>query len=1650
MTSDGDPNPLISLLRDCVVRIDAEKGFRGTGFFVSPGRVITCAHVVHGVAGLAVSWKERTPVPASAVYAAPRLDSFDGRGHYPLPDVAVIDLDLSAGPWDHPCVRLATDRPVLNCLGSMLYLVGYTDELTRFVPALTGVSTVFEGEVFEEAHKLYKFKNGQIRPGLSGSPLLDPRSGTIVGITEATRNKMADLGGFAVPVTELTALPDVVAANQEFHCEDRRWETAVEAEHIRAHNRAELGLLPAVLKPPSADGELSPTVVFSPRYPIVGYVGSRRLLDDLAAWRDHETADGAPVGLWFVKASGGYGKTRLAVEACVEAEALGWTTGLLPVNPRDDNIRALAEWPGRLLLVVDDAEAWPKNIARLVSELASRRSRRPVRILLLVRRDIGQRELHALFNERHEEELASLLREAPVSLLDKGGVEVDRIQLFRRASADFAAWTASATGIDVRAQDSAEPLPSLRAPHFARPLYVLAAAYLHLKRQPSDAEVDMLGETELLRALLKEHEAQYWNNVATRRRLPLEQEDQRNAVAVATLLTAEGKEEALAVARLVPHLSGESEPRLMAVARWLGELYAATTANGELRIAPLQPDRLGEVLVADLLNLYPDLLSAALDVASDRQSAHLLAIVTRAAVDDSVVEDCLSRALDERLVDLYLRGMGAGSPAPGQASPELFNAVVVAMIVSKPVAGAIALDECLTLALPRRLQDHAVGVAELAVEGLRKLAGRDPSRERELITGLSRLSSRLRMMGQWEEAAERAREAVSRCRESAADRHSALQTTSLAVSLVELVEAQRKLGLLPDTEALADESVALCRALAAANPPECLPYLGAALRNLARVLGDGPRHAEGLAAAGEAVSIDRGLSAGDPLLYLPGLAESLAALAVAHRKAGQPTSAVETAKEAIAIFRSVSKTRGDAYQLELAESLGTLAGAQFETEPPDEALSTAGQAVHVLRQLTENEDSPDGYRAALARSLQTWAVMLAETGRPSEALDLSQEAVGICRRLAGTKPGAYHPDLASALTGLGAAWWRAGRLEDALAASHEAMSIHRSIAESDPDGYRPERARLLTHRAVYLADARIGGEALSAAREAVHEYRQLATVSAGYRNDLAAALTNLAGILGEADHADEAVRTATEAVELYEEPTGSLPFADVPVFAGSLHALATLLLATGPCDKAVDSARQAVDLLRLAAERSPGEIPALAASMHTLAVCLSSAGRPEESLRSERNAVSLYRELAAASPTAYAGRFAEGLGTLATLLDDVGRRSEAEDLFAENLAHFAETPDMVASILLARGRHCMTHGDLSAAVDDLSAAARAADDAGDRPVRSQARRYLCHLRQQDTSSFDRAWERRQVPLPMWLEHLGVSDQLIRAVSDWAGITVPAESRVHLEGHAAILLTDEAEAVLEHLIDANPGTGFLDSRLKLLQAVRAGGIANAYEDLTRQVLQREKTEILEAWLSGGSWQVCRDFACAHADDLVHPITMAHFDGICTGRPDIHSFRLHRGILHFAAEAPDAAAGFRDAYDLGLDAGRLRALLTDSDPPLSGPTRLALARMYSGQYASEPEAHFLLATVLLGGEGSDEEEFGPGTRHWRATSVGSPVSLGPDLLAEVKQALADCADNAVPYERRDCAERLAGFLARRSGLEPYAAEFQHILIGASTIG
>lgn len=188
-------------LRRYVVRIVHSDGVRtlGTGFFVAPRWVVTCAHVVYDeVEGnelqtvLVVSDPSLGSVSIHAEVAA-RSEPPQMSQLWPFPDMALLRLTVDQ---DYPPVRLRGDDPA----GAECYSWGYSILEEGVTPLGSPASFSFEGV---EGSGYLKLKAGQAEPGLSGSPLVCPIRRAVVGIIVASRNIGSDLGGWASPMSAL-------------------------------------------------------------------------------------------------------------------------------------------------------------------------------------------------------------------------------------------------------------------------------------------------------------------------------------------------------------------------------------------------------------------------------------------------------------------------------------------------------------------------------------------------------------------------------------------------------------------------------------------------------------------------------------------------------------------------------------------------------------------------------------------------------------------------------------------------------------------------------------------------------------------------------------------------------------------------------------------------------------------------------------------------------------------------------------------------------------------------------------------------------------------------------------------------------------------------------------------------------------------------------------------------------------------------------------------------------------------------------------------------------------------------------------------------------------------------------------------------------
>ena len=149
-------------LQKCTVRLNISNS-QGTGFFVAPGLILTCAHVVEyaDFNSVDVFWKSD-----QQTYTA----KIEKLLEYPL-DLALLRLEGKVP--NHPCVYLDLSEPKIN---EELYIFGYPKD--EGINYSDGDSATFkyEGESFKKDVLLHKLKEGQIIEGFSGSPLLNLRT----------------------------------------------------------------------------------------------------------------------------------------------------------------------------------------------------------------------------------------------------------------------------------------------------------------------------------------------------------------------------------------------------------------------------------------------------------------------------------------------------------------------------------------------------------------------------------------------------------------------------------------------------------------------------------------------------------------------------------------------------------------------------------------------------------------------------------------------------------------------------------------------------------------------------------------------------------------------------------------------------------------------------------------------------------------------------------------------------------------------------------------------------------------------------------------------------------------------------------------------------------------------------------------------------------------------------------------------------------------------------------------------------------------------------------------------------------------------------------------------------------------------------------
>ncbi|MGW2768770.1 VMAP-C domain-containing protein [Streptomyces sp. NPDC001275] len=216
------PSPL-SLLQEhlgsCRVRVQGVT--QGTGFFVAPGHVVTCAHVAGAQPGtrLPVFWEDTEFEGIVLTASAPPK----GRELWPYPDLAVVRL-LDA-PSGHPCVWLDTVPPSRD---AGLTAIGFSDVYEPGSAAERSAALVRGGTTKLQVGEMLELVGGEVNKGLSGGPVLNHESGGVCAIVKATRLRNTSMGGLGTPVSALRLLDadvyrNLIRAHDAFHGQDDRW-----------------------------------------------------------------------------------------------------------------------------------------------------------------------------------------------------------------------------------------------------------------------------------------------------------------------------------------------------------------------------------------------------------------------------------------------------------------------------------------------------------------------------------------------------------------------------------------------------------------------------------------------------------------------------------------------------------------------------------------------------------------------------------------------------------------------------------------------------------------------------------------------------------------------------------------------------------------------------------------------------------------------------------------------------------------------------------------------------------------------------------------------------------------------------------------------------------------------------------------------------------------------------------------------------------------------------------------------------------------------------------------------------------------------------------------------------------------------------------
>lgn len=322
-----------------------------------------------------------------------------------------------------------------------------------------------------------------------------------------------------------------------------------------------------------------PAAILRAEYGVVPFHGRESEIEDLMEWALNPTE----VKFRLYTGAGGMGKTRLALEICTYLKKEGWVTGFAtPKSDDEKRWRELFSQSDATLIVIDYAETRCEMLHDIISALMNVKSTH-LRIILLARA-AGD------WWEKAKGEHGGL-----GDFLCGPATEWYTLKPLAMTLAERR--NAFETALTHIGQQLERPIPSTYRLDFEDPCYD-RILMLHMQAMALLDGIRVKGEQGLLDYVLR-RERRYWEEMARRRGLreTMDIGIGRGMAAITLGGGVANENEALKILRDLMFFRDQTQDVLVAVASLLHDCYP-----GDKWIEPLQPDLLGEQLVAVELN----------------------------------------------------------------------------------------------------------------------------------------------------------------------------------------------------------------------------------------------------------------------------------------------------------------------------------------------------------------------------------------------------------------------------------------------------------------------------------------------------------------------------------------------------------------------------------------------------------------------------------------------------------------------------------------------------------------------------------------------------------------------------------------------------------------------------------------------------------------------------------------------------------------------------------------------------------------------------------------------------------------------------------------------------------------------------------------